>query len=221
MTRADTLATQAYHDIRMALFHGHLKPDTFYSENSVALMLGISRTPAREALRQLETEGLIEVLPQRGFRIRHIEPAELIEFYDLRNMLESYVVTILAAGIEERNVRALADIVDRQEQSGSNVAEFISLDEEFHLTMARIARLLRTERIVASLRGVLWLMGTRIVDSPERRQEVLNEHRAILKALGRQDPAAAQAAVVRHITETARVALAQDSVVLTSSRFVD
>src|SRR5262245_26162504 len=100
----------------MALFHGHLKPETFYSENSVALMLGISRTPAREALRQLETEGIIEVLPQRGFRIRHIEPAELIEFYDLRNMLESYVVRILAASIGESATRELGDILVRQAQ---------------------------------------------------------------------------------------------------------
>ena len=171
MTRADTLATQAYQSIRLALLHGQLRPDQFYSENSVALMLGISRTPAREALRQLETEGLIEVLPQRGFRVRRISASELVEFYDLRGMLESYVVRTLCHSIDERLVRSLRHILERQQLAADDVTEFIGLDEEFHLSMARMAGLQRTARIVASLRGVLWLMGTRIVDNPSRRTD--------------------------------------------------
>ena len=210
MTRADTLATQAYQAIRLALLHGQLRPDVFYSENSVALMLGISRTPAREALRQLETEGLIEVLPQRGFRVRRISAAELVELYDLRGMLESYVVRTLCQRLDERLIRSLRHVVDCQQLATDDVTEFISLDEEFHLSMARSAGLLRTARIVASLRGVLWLMGTRIVDNPARRTDVIAEHRAILAALERRDAQAAAEAVSHHIQATAQMALARD-----------
>ena len=210
MTRADTLATQAYQAIRLALLHGQLRPDVFYSEKSVALMLGISRTPAREALRQLETEGLIEVLPQRGFRVRRISASELVEFYDLRGMLEAYVVRTLCRRIDERLVRSLRHILERQQLAANDVTEFIGLDEEFHLSMARSAGLQRTARIVASLRGVLWLMGTRVVDNPTRRADVIGEHEAILRALERRDEQAAADAVMHHIRATAQVALARD-----------
>jgi GntR family transcriptional regulator, rspAB operon transcriptional repressor len=209
VTRADTLATQAYQAIRLTLLHGQLRPDHFYSENTVASMLGISRTPAREALRQLETEGLIEVLPQRGFRVRRIFPLELVEFYELRGMLESYVVRTLCDRIDEPGVRALRHILERQQLFADDVTQFIGLDEEFHLSMARMAGLQRTARIVASLRGVLWLMGTRIVDNPVRRADVIEEHEAIVDALARRDEQAASLAVTRHIRETAQVALAR------------
>jgi GntR family transcriptional regulator, rspAB operon transcriptional repressor len=212
VTRADTLATQAYQAIRLALLHGQLGPDVFYSENSVALMLGISRTPAREALRQLETEGLIEVLPQRGFRVRRISAAELVEFYDLRGLLEAYVVRTLCQRVDERLLRALRHILERQQLAADDVTEFIGLDEEFHLSMARSAGLQRTARIVASLRGVLWLMGTRIVDNPVRRTDVIAEHEAILAALERRDAEAAALAVTHHIRATAQMALARDGV---------
>jgi DNA-binding GntR family transcriptional regulator len=207
-----TLATQAYQAIRLALLHGQLRPDQFYSENSVALMLGISRTPAREALRQLETEGLIEVLPQRGFRVRRISAPELVEFYDLRGMLEAYVVRTLSRRIDERQISSLRHILERQQLAAADVTEFIGLDEEFHLNMARMAGLQRTARIVASLRGVLWLMGTRIVDNPTRRTDVVGEHEAILAALERHDEQAASDAVTHHIRATAQVALARDGV---------
>jgi DNA-binding GntR family transcriptional regulator len=213
VTRADTLATQAYQAIRLALLHAQLRPDQFYSENSVALMLGISRTPAREALRQLEVEGLIEVLPQRGFRVRRISAPELVEFYDLRGMLEAYVVRTLCERLDERQVRSLRHILERQQLAADDVTEFIGLDEEFHLSMARMAGLQRTARIVASLRGVLWLMGTRIVDNPLRRTDVIGEHEAILEALERRDGQAAANAVTHHIRATAQVALARDHAV--------
>src|SRR5690348_13450231 len=189
---------QAYQAIRLALLHRQLRPDTFYSENSVALMLGISRTPAREALRQLEIEGLIEILPQRGFRVRQISPAELVEFYTLRELLESYVARTLCRRTDDRWLRLLGHILERQEMESDDVTAFITLDEEFHLSMAQLAGLDRTARIIASLRGVLWLMGTRIVGAETRRTDlVIAEHAAILAALERRDVNAAVAAVTR------------------------
>jgi DNA-binding GntR family transcriptional regulator len=212
VSRADTLANQAYQQIRLALLQGSLSQDQFYSENYVAQLLAISRTPAREALRQLETEGLIEVLPQRGFRVRRMSRPELVEFFELREMLESYVVRRLCQTIEDRDVRSLRHILDRQQQAAEDIAEFITLDEEFHLSMARMAGLQRTERIVASLRGVLWLMGRRVVNDLSRWGDVVNEHEAILAGLQSGDPQTAAAAVSGHINATAEMALARAQV---------
>src|SRR5207244_9533074 len=134
----------------------------------------------------------------------------LVEFYDLRGLLEAYVVRTLCETIDERSLRLLRHILERQQLAADDVTEFIGLDEEFHLSMARMAGLQRTARIVASLRGVLWLMGTRIVDNPARRTDVIGEHEAILAALERRDEQAASDAVTHHIRATAQVALARD-----------
>ena len=213
MGRGDTLASQAYQAIRVALLHEHLRPDVFYSENSVATMLGISRTPTREALQQLEIEGLIEILPQRGFRVRRISPSELVEFYTLREMLESYVARTLCQQLDDRSLRLLGHILERQEMATDDVTGFIGLDEEFHLTLAQLAGLDRTARIIGSLRGVLWLMGTRIVEAETRRRDVvIGEHRAILAALEQRDADAAVEAVSRHIRMTAEAASSAETV---------
>jgi GntR family transcriptional regulator, rspAB operon transcriptional repressor len=207
VTRADTLATQAYREIRLALLHGKLNQDSFYSENSIAVLLGISRTPAREALRQLEMEGLIDIHPQRGFRVRRVSEHELIEFYQLRDMLESYVARTLARCATPSDLSTLRHILERQKLAGDDVTEFITLDEDFHLSMAHMAGLERTARIVASLRGVLWLMGTRIVNKGPRRAEVIREHEAVLAALERHDAEGAADAVSEHIHATVAVAV--------------
>src|SRR5581483_9128743 len=114
MPRADTLAVQAYQAIRLAMLHGTLQPGEFYSENWLASVLGVSRTPAREALRQMEAEGLIEVFPQRGFRLRTMSRAELVEFYHLRELMESYVVQTLCQLVDDRSIRLLRHILERQ-----------------------------------------------------------------------------------------------------------
>src|SRR5205814_10474063 len=120
-------------------------------------------------------------------RVRRISPVEIVEFYTLREMLESYVVRTLSQRIDDRSLRLLGHILERQELESNDVTAFITLDEEFHLSLAQLAGLDRTARIVASLRGVLWLMGTRIVAAETRRRDVvIGEHAAILAALERR-----------------------------------
>lgn len=205
--RAQTLTERTYRDIRLAMLHGQLERDEWYSENWLASALGVSRTPAREALRQLEAEGLVEVVPQRGFRLRHISTAELQEFYLLREMLEVYVVRTLSSRIDERTLRGLAHLLELQCLAVDDVNEFITLDEEFHLAMAEAAGLIRTARIVRSLRGVLWLLGVQVVFYPERRVKVIEEHRAVLEALSVGDGDAAAAAISLHLRRTAEAAI--------------
>ena len=82
---------------------------------------GFTQDKYDEALRQLETEGLIEVLPQRGFRVRRISSAELVEFYDLRGLLEAYVVRTLCETIDERSLRLLGHILERQQGAADDV----------------------------------------------------------------------------------------------------
>ena len=96
LARAETLARQAYAAIRSSIWSGVVAPGVFYSEVQLAGALKISRTPVREALIQLAREGLVEIVPQRGFRLRAISDKERQEAFELRDLVEQYVVRRLA-----------------------------------------------------------------------------------------------------------------------------
>ena len=210
--RRESLAQQVYRTIRLGMLKGQFRQGQLYSENWLAETLEASRTPIREALRQLEFEGLIEIIPQRGFRMREISDAEILEFYAVREMLETYVIGTLCDeardGSKDSDLRELRRILERQRDCVHDIGEFVACDEEFHLSIAQLANLTRTARMIASLRGVLWLLGARIIGSYERREAVLEEHDAIVRALLDHDRKQAVQAMTRHIRETAKLASA-------------
>jgi DNA-binding GntR family transcriptional regulator len=202
--RAETLSRQAYVALRRAIRAGQLAPETMYAEAGIASMLGISRTPIREALAVLAREGLIEKLPQRGFRLRNPTEREIEEAYDLRALIEGYVVGRLASEAAAEDLQVLEQIVNRQEIATGDAAAFVEIGEEFHLGMPRLIGLERSRSMIAMLRMAVW--ETVSIDNlrkPERMGEVVNEHREVLKHLRHRDPSRASSALVAHVWSSA------------------
>ena len=193
----DTLADRAYRSIRVAIINHELVPDRYYSEAWLAGELGVSRTPTHSALLQLEMEGLVEIVAQRGFRLRHIPESEYIEFYDVRILLETSVLRTLAPKVTAEEIARLREFVDRQRRVVDDPITFQDLDEGFHRYMAERAGLHRTAAIIHSLRGILW-RGTshRPV---EQRELVVRQHTAIVDGLEAHDADAAVRALENHL----------------------
>lgn len=206
--RPHTLARSAYLRLRDAIREGVVHPGPLYSENELAETLGMSRTPVREAVIALTREGLLEVSAQRGFRVRSVGAAEQAEVFDLRALLESYVVRRLAKDTPDGAVDRITAVLDRQEAlDQDDRSEFLAIDEEFHLLMAELAGLTRTHDTLARLRGAMWLVGREALTSPERDKAVIAEHRAIVSAIDAGDAEAAAAAVAAHLDRTAAAAV--------------
>jgi GntR family transcriptional regulator, rspAB operon transcriptional repressor len=203
ISRRDSLAQQAYKWIRRSLREGILVHEVFYSEAELAQEMGISRTPVREALIEMAREGLVEVVPQRGFKLRQLGPEDQHEVFELRDVLESYVVRRLASRATPDDVVRLRAVLDRQAELIDDPSAFLEVDEEFHLLMPQLVGLRLTYQMVFILRGALWLMGSAALDLPERAPTVLREHRAVVDAIEAGDPDAAVAAIQYHINETA------------------
>jgi GntR family transcriptional regulator, rspAB operon transcriptional repressor len=201
--RRRSLAQEAYKAIRRSLRDGILVHDEFYSEAELAHSMGISRTPVREALIEMAREGLVEVVPQRGFKLRELGPEDEREVFELRGVLESYVVRRLASKATPGDVSKLREVLDRQAELVDNPSAFLEVDEEFHLLMPQLVGLRLTYQMVFILRGALWLMGSAALALPERGPTVLQEHRAVVDAIEASDPDAAMAAIQYHINETA------------------
>lgn len=204
--RSETLAQQAYQAIRIAIQNDALTPDTFYSENELGQSMGISRTPVREALIELAREGLVEVIPQRGFRLRIPTPDEATEVFELRTVLESHVVRRLAEDASDEQLKQLRDVVERQRASVGDQVEFLRLDEEFHLLMPELIGHWRTHQMLSTLRGAMWLIGGTALKAPTRSPDVISEHEAIVAAIEAHDPDAATLALATHMASTAAAA---------------
>lgn len=203
--RPDSLAQAAYKSIRRAIRSGGLTHDQLYSENGLAMEMGISRTPVREALIELEREGLVRIAPQRGFQLRELSHEEEQEVFALRGVLEGFVAAQVARCVTPDGVAQLTRILDEQEQLVDDWEPFLACDEQFHLLLPRLARLERAHQMLVSLRGAMWLMGSEALATPQRAPEVLLEHRAIVTAIAAGDAQGASEASELHITRTAEV----------------
>lgn len=202
LQRPQSLSRRAYDEIRQAIRDESLERDRRYSENELAVSLGISRTPVREALLELSRQGLVEIFPQRGFRLRELSREEFSEIFDLRRVLESFVVERLAKKATGEQVGRLSELLVEQSKVVDDPATFLAIDEEFHLLMPEMAGLSRTHDMLSTLRGAMWLIGSSAIATPHRVPEVLAEHHAIVDAIAAHQPAKAARALRKHISTT-------------------
>ncbi|ADB52780.1 GntR family transcriptional regulator [Conexibacter woesei] len=200
IARSETLAQRAYEALRQAIRTGSMEHERVYSESELAQSMGVSRTPVREALLELSRDGLVEILPQRGFRLRSLSHAEREEIYGLRMALEGYVVERLAMRGDPQHVAALRQLLDGQRRVlEEDPAGFLTIDEQFHLLMPELLQLARAHQMLVTLRGAMWLTGSLALSIGERAPHVLEEHTAIVDAIAARDPRAARRAIREHL----------------------
>ena len=210
LERADSLAQQAYRAIRQSIQDGVIVHNGLYSESMLADSLEISRTPVREALIELAREGPVEVVPKRGFRLRVIGPKERREVFQLRGVLEAFIVKLLAKQATDEDIVRLREILHRQSSLLDNPKEFLAADEEFHLIMPLLAGLERTQQLMVSLRGALWLLGNTALAFHERAPHVVNEHIAVVDAIEAGAVDDAVAAIQSHLEATEKAVKMRD-----------
>jgi DNA-binding GntR family transcriptional regulator len=176
-----------------------LKPGERINEVDLARRLGASRTPLREALNRLASEGFLRFETGRGFFCRNFQPKEILELYQIREALESFAVRAACENATEAQLAALDDFLDRTGpgEQGRSSAALVTLDEEFHETLmsytgnAEMLKLLRN--INARVRFVRW------VRMEARRGRTQQEHRMILEAIRLRDPEWANRLMAEHI----------------------
>src|SRR5262245_6882312 len=199
------LKDQAYEQVRDLVLSGELAPGDLLSERQLVSRLGMSKTPIRVALERLDRDGFLEILPQRGARIREPSPREIVDYYDFRTALESWVVARVAREHSKRDMQRLNRILNRQrkllpEKGEAIVKPFTELDAEFHQALAEIAGNQEMIKTIQMQRDKLALVLSIIL---RRNHEWLvtttTEHERIVAAIEARDPAAAQREIVEHL----------------------
>ena len=193
--------------MRTGILEGQYKPGEWMRQEKIAQELGVSQMPVREALKELASEGLIEHVPYRGARVVDISPNDVEDIYAVRSFLESRAAWFAAQRITSEELTELRQLHTDIEANSApeNVAKYRELNRRFHeliFTASHRAYLTRTL-------GLLWaafptmLMGNyqRTASQPLSGRDSVDllEHEAIITALEKHDPDAAQKAMQNHV----------------------
>jgi DNA-binding GntR family transcriptional regulator len=197
-----TLANRAYDDLKALFQDGTYAPGDFLTEGELARRLRMSKTPVRTALTRLEMDGFVTVSPQQGIVVREPSIHEILDLFDIRIALETFVVRRLAGNLtDEQSTRLRVNL----ELQGKAVKERDNqtatvLDTEFHLLLCEFADNREITQAMERLRGKLHriILGIQR-KSPDRMADGWREHEAIAESVlqGRGDQAAQR--VVQHL----------------------
>jgi DNA-binding GntR family transcriptional regulator len=193
---------RAYLQLRELILAGGVSVEQPLSERSLADILGIGRTPVREAIRELARDGLLDVIPARGTFLKQLSLEELRELYELRFALEGMAAFLAAQREGGQSLSAFRRRFDNLLQQGARAGLKRTQDVgwEFHLEIFRAAHNRRLCRLYDTLQSqVIMVMRITLDHDHERVWATIEEHLAILDAIEARDPLAAQQAMCNHL----------------------
>jgi len=193
--------------IRDMIVEGELPPGERVNEGALCEQFGISRTPLREALKVLASEGLVELRPNRGTRVSAITPEEVGELFEVVSGIERLAGELAALRMTERDnerLKALHERMERHYEAGER-HEYFRLNQQIHNTIVSLAGNSVLEATHASLMMRVRRARYMAIQSPDRWHESVQEHRAIMQALEARDSAGAGELILHHVLRTGEV----------------
>lgn len=189
--------------LRSAIRTGVLEPGERLMEVQLAEELGISRTPVREAIRKLEQEGYVIMMPRRGTYVSSVSVSDIKEIFEIRTALESLTTSLAAMRIEPdelENLRALLTEIEGHIER-RDIDKIVETDIKFHGLLYQVSRNERLVTIISNLKEQLARFRTLSMSYPGRLHATLAEHRAMVEAIAAGDVEAARDAAERHMEQ--------------------
>ena len=198
LTVPQSLTALAYESIKRYILEGKLDENPRLTEESLSRQLGISKSPVREALNSLQTEGLIRIEPRRGAYLRQFSVKEVQDLYDLRETLEVYAVG--ATKITPQLIIELTKSVARTDRflKSKDKVRHIEEDTIFHGAIANATENVELSRVLQNIQNLIWLCRCKTYNLSS--SSAPKAHRAILDALKENDRKKAQTAMRNHIS---------------------
>lgn len=194
-----TATSRAYDHLKQAILDRAYPGGALLSEGEIAAEVGVSRTPVREALLRLETEGLVRLYPKRGALVLPVSPQEIADVLETRELVETFTAgraTIGPALVEELD--ALLGSM-RDHARAEDAKEFARADRCFHRALVAAAGNEILTQLYDSLRDRQLRMARLTADDPVRTADAIREHTEILAAVRSGDRRRIRAAIHRHL----------------------
>jgi DNA-binding GntR family transcriptional regulator len=200
----------AYNHLKSDVLSGHFNPGERLTEEHLAKALGVSRTPVREALHRLASEGLIQPLESRGFCVASDSREEIEDLFDIRSALEGYAIRLICDFISEETLEQLngfiqkaQDALERKKQD-----EIFKYNTQFHDTLhGVISGKTRFHSLIADTRKYVLRYRKDSLFYLDRARRTIDGHRKILLAIRLKDPDLCERVIREHIREAKEDAL--------------
>ncbi|MDU8945427.1 GntR family transcriptional regulator [Ovoidimarina sediminis] len=188
----------AYERLILAIREGSLRPGDRLVETEIASRLGISRTPIREAIRQLESDGLVAHQPRIGAIVRKLDYSEITELYEVRAVLEGTAARFAARAASEVELAELEAINDEM-RAAVDVSRLYEANRQFHGVILNAARNRFLVKSVEAVQKTLLILGPSTMEEADRAAQAITEHDGILAALRARESDTAEARMRAHI----------------------
>lgn len=199
--RSNSLHSRVYNRIRNDILNGVYEPGESLVELKLSEELGVSRTPVREALRQLELEGLVQSVPNKGATVRGVTEQDIQDIYTIRMLIEGLAARWAAEKITPEELEELKEAVDLEEfyTTKSNYGNLLRFDTRFHDIIFKASKSKPLMYTLSTFHRYVQKARRVSMSSPERAAEVLQEHKAILQAIIDRDADRAEKLMTQHV----------------------
>lgn len=190
-----------FNTLRQAILKGELTPGERLMEIQLAERLGVSRTPIREAIRKLELEGLVLMIPRKGAEVAKISEKSLRDVLEVRRSLEELAIELACQRMNEDELMQLEEAQKdfRKAVESKDVMKIAETDEHYHDVIYFGTGNSRLVQILNNLREQMYRYRLEYIKDEDKRQVLLVEHDNILKAVRSRHVAEAKAAIREHI----------------------
>lgn len=183
-----------YGELRKAILNGVFRPGQMLRQDQVAALMGVSRSPLREALPRLEAEGIVVLHPRRGYAVAELRPDEINEVFDLRVLIESHLAVHSIAKRTEADIARVYELADQMRQIADakdekSVGTWFDLNIAFHDALLTPAAMPHYMRALATARGVIEAYIRAEVRLTGDKQEAQQEHAQLAQAFVNGDTA--------------------------------
>lgn len=190
-----------FETLREAIISGRLKPGERLMEVQLAEEMGVSRTPVREAIRKLELEGFVVMVPRKGAYVADISLKDIADVFEVRAALEGLAAALAAERITEEELeqleRLLVQLAEKIEKN--DLTGLIEIDTQFHEVLYRACRNAKLVQILGNLREQIQRFRATSLASPGRMKFALDEHKKIVEAVSERNVELARALAQEHI----------------------
>ena len=190
-----------FNTLRQAILKGELEPGERLMEIQLAERLGVSRTPIREAIRKLELEGLVLMIPRKGAEVAKISEKSLRDVLEVRRSLEELAIELACQRMTEEEIAQLeeAQVSFKEAIANGDVMTIAETDEHYHDIIYYGTGNVRLVQILNNLREQMYRYRLEYIKDEEKRQILVLEHEKILRAIAKRHVAEAKSAMREHI----------------------
>lgn len=196
-----------YDAVRDDIRSGGLRPGERLRETEIAERMGVSRTPVREALKRLESDGLVSFGQPRGLTVTELSQGQILDLYAMREVLEGAAARFAAERASPLEIATLTQIVEQHKQA-SSPAEVAAVNRRLHDAIVSAAHNLYLQRVMNVLSDALALLGTTTYTVPGRIASGWKENAEIVECIARRDAAGAERAAQAHIRAAGAIRIA-------------